>query len=171
MRAIRRWARYRVSGYDWRTWEECGAVLDCSPAASAGPVSRCLARFPSLQPVIRWPGRADISKEESVSMSNKECLIAAALSVAAIFLSTAQADESAIQAHCQSKWSGDAMRAYCMEEQRQSAEAIAGYSGPVRSRCESEWGSDFHMVLFCIREQQRPPQTAAREQATGSTAN
>ncbi|MDH4564868.1 hypothetical protein [Pseudomonas sp. BN411] len=91
-------------------------------------------------------------------MSNNKCLIAAALTIVAGYLSTAQADESAIQAHCQNKWSGDAMRAYCVEEQRRSAEAIAGYSGPVRSRCESEWGSDFHMVLFCIREQEGPTQ-------------
>ncbi|MCY1210058.1 hypothetical protein D9M68_275100 [compost metagenome] len=93
-------------------------------------------------------------------MSNNKCLIAAALTIVAGFLSTAQADESAIQAHCQSKWSGDAMRNYCVEDQRRSAEAIAGYNGPVRSRCESDWGSDFHMVLFCIREQESPSQAA-----------
>ena len=55
---------------------------------------------------------------------------------------------------------GDAMRNYCVEDQRRSAEAIAGYNGPVRSRCESDWGSDFHMVLFCIREQESPSQAA-----------
>lgn len=93
-------------------------------------------------------------------MSNNKCLIAAALTIAAGYLSSAQANESAIQAHCQSKWSGDAMRTYCVEEQRRSAEAITGYSGPVRNRCESEWGSDFHMVLFCIRELEGPSQAS-----------
>ncbi|MBD2836258.1 hypothetical protein ID144_04290 [Pseudomonas sp. JM0905a] len=98
-------------------------------------------------------------------MSNNKCLIAAALTIVAGYLSTAQADEPAIQAHCQNKWSGDAMRAYCLEEQRRSAEAITGYSGPVRSRCESEWGSDFHMVLFCIREQEGPTQAVVSSMA------
>lgn len=92
--------------------------------------------------------------------------IAAAGFLAAGLALTAQADESAIQAYCQDKWSGDAMRAYCQEEQRRAAAAIAAYSGPVRNRCEAEWGSDFHMVLFCIREQQKPSQAAVANMTT-----
>ncbi len=52
------------------------------------------------------------------------------------------------------------MRAYCLEEQREAAETVASYSGPIRNRCESEWRTDFHMVLFCIKEQQRLAQAA-----------
>ncbi|WP_044873823.1 hypothetical protein [Pseudomonas sp. LFM046] len=77
--------------------------------------------------------------------------------IAAIFaagaISTSHADESAIAAHCQSKWSGDAMRSLCMEEQRQAAQTLARYSGPVREQCERDWGSDFKMILFCIKQQ------------------
>ncbi|WP_271408672.1 hypothetical protein [Pseudomonas sp. Q1-7] len=92
--------------------------------------------------------------------------ITAAGFLAAGLALTAQANESAIQAHCQNRWSGDAMRAYCQEEQRRAAAAIAAYSGPVRSRCEAEWGSDYHMVLFCIREQQKPSRAAVADLAT-----
>ena len=93
-------------------------------------------------------------------MPYRKRLIVAAATVAAGFLSSAHSSESAIQAYCHGKWSGDAMRAYCMEEQRNAAEAVAGYSGPVRSRCESEWSTDFHMVLFCIKERQPSSQAA-----------
>ncbi|MDH4611738.1 hypothetical protein [Pseudomonas sp. BN102] len=89
-------------------------------------------------------------------MPYRKRLIVAAAAVAAAFMSSAHASDSAIQAHCQEKWSGDAMRAYCLEEQREAAKAIASYSGPIRSRCESEWKDDFHMVLFCIKEQEPP---------------
>lgn len=93
-------------------------------------------------------------------MPYRMCLIVAAAAVAAGFMSSAHARDPAIQAYCQEKWSGDAMRAYCQEEQREAAEAIARYSGPIRSRCESEWNTDFHMVLFCIKEQQPVSQAA-----------
>ncbi|MCO6058477.1 hypothetical protein NG726_17600 [Pseudomonas sp. MOB-449] len=101
---------------------------------------------------------------------NKNSIVAAAVLAAGI-LSCAQAGELAVQAHCEEKWSGDAMRAYCLEEQRAAAEAVAGFSGPTRSRCESEWRTDFHMVLFCIREQQRLAQAAAPERSANNTAN
>lgn len=55
------------------------------------------------------------------------------------------------------------MRAYCLEEQRQAADAVAGYGGPIRAQCESDWGNDFHMVLFCIKEQQRLSQAAVAD--------
>ncbi|AYF90713.1 hypothetical protein SA496_18565 [Pseudomonas sp. JS3066] len=103
-------------------------------------------------------------------MSQRKRLIAAAAMATGV-LTGAQADESAIQAHCLEKWSGDAMRSYCVEEQRQSAEAVASYSGPIRGQCESEWGSDFHMVLFCIRETQPLRQAASLEQTTNNAAN
>ncbi|MNR17062.1 hypothetical protein D3C85_1337030 [compost metagenome] len=91
-------------------------------------------------------------------MPYRKRLIVAAAAGAAGFVFSAHASDSAIRAHCQEKWSGDAMRAYCLEEQREAAEAIASYSGATRSRCESEWRSDLHMVLFCIKEQQLPSQ-------------
>ncbi len=103
-------------------------------------------------------------------MSHRKCLIAAAL-IATGVVTGVQADESAIQAHCLEKWSGDAMRSYCVEEQRLSAAAVSGYSGSIRSQCESEWGNDFHMVLFCIREAQPLRQAAALEQSTNNAAN
>ncbi|MCY1301339.1 hypothetical protein D9M70_509440 [compost metagenome] len=93
-------------------------------------------------------------------MSYTMRLIVAAAAVAAGFMSSTHASDSAIQVYCQEKWSGNAMRAYCLEEQREAAEAIASYSGPIRSRCESEWSTDFHMVLFCIKEQQSVSQAA-----------
>ncbi|MDH4555271.1 hypothetical protein E8F11_08765 [Pseudomonas sp. BN417] len=86
-------------------------------------------------------------------MPYRKRLIVAAAAVAASFMSSAHASDSVIQAYCQEKWSGNAMRAYCLEEQREAAAAIAGYSGPLRSRCESEWSTDLHMVLFCIKQQ------------------
>jgi hypothetical protein len=97
---------------------------------------------------------------ESVLVPYRKRVIVAAAAVAAGFVSSAHASDSAIQAHCQEKWSGDAMRAYCLEEQRQAAEAVASYSGPTRSRCETEWRTDFHMVLFCIKERQPATQAA-----------
>ncbi|MFC5695547.1 hypothetical protein ACFPU0_08235 [Pseudomonas sp. GCM10022186] len=87
-------------------------------------------------------------------------LIVAVATLAAGVIPSVHASESAIQAHCLEKWSGDAMRAYCLEEQREASEAVASYSGPIRGRCESDWGSDFHMVLFCIKEQQRLAQAS-----------
>lgn len=103
-------------------------------------------------------------------MSHRTRLIAAAV-IATGVLTGAHADESAIQAHCLEKWSGDAMRSYCVEEQRESAEAVATFSGPIRGQCESEWGNDFHMVLFCIRQTQPLRQAASLEQTTNNTAN
>ncbi|MDH4585601.1 hypothetical protein E8F20_27520 [Pseudomonas sp. BN415] len=96
-------------------------------------------------------------------MLYRKHLIATATCLSAICISSVQASESAIQAHCLEKWSGDAMRAYCLEEQREAADAVAGYSGAIRSRCESEWHADFHMVLFCIKEQQPPSQATVAD--------
>jgi hypothetical protein len=101
-----------------------------------------------------------MSYGESGLVPYRKRLIIAAAAVAAGFLSSASASDPVIQAHCQAKWSGDAMRAYCLEEQSAAAEAVARYSGPTRSRCESEWSTDFHMVLFCIKEQQPVSQAA-----------
>lgn len=99
-------------------------------------------------------------------MPHRKRLFVAAAALASSYMASVAASESAIQAHCLAKWSGDAMRAYCLEEQRSAAEAVAGYSGAVRNRCESEWSADFHMVLFCIREQlgQTPPAVADMSQ-------
>ena len=102
-------------------------------------------------------------------MPYRKRLMVAAAMVAAGLMSNAHASESAIQVHCLEKWSGEAMRAYCQEEQREAAEAIAGYGGPARSRCESEWHTDFHMVLFCIKEQQRLSQAAVADAARDAT--
>ncbi|MFZ6045347.1 hypothetical protein ACFW0H_04395 [Pseudomonas sp. CR3202] len=98
-------------------------------------------------------------------MPYRKRLIVAAATLAAGFLSSAHASESTIQAHCLEKWSGDAMRAYCLEEQREASAAVASYSGPIRTRCESEWQTDFHMVLFCIKEQQRLAQASLADVA------
>ncbi|BAN47261.1 hypothetical protein [Metapseudomonas resinovorans] len=98
-------------------------------------------------------------------------LIAAVAMLASGVLPVTHAADSAIQAHCHEKWSGDAMRAYCLEEQHQAAEMVTHYSGPIRSRCESEWRNDFHMVLFCIREQQPLPQVASPEHQANSATN
>ncbi|MBT8767068.1 hypothetical protein [Metapseudomonas boanensis] len=102
-------------------------------------------------------------------MPYRKRLMVAAAMVAAGLMSNAHASDSATQAYCMEKWSGEAMRAYCQEEQREAAEAIASYGGPVRSRCESEWRADFHMVLFCIKEQQRLSQAAVADAARDAT--
>ncbi|BAU73188.1 hypothetical protein [Metapseudomonas furukawaii] len=93
-------------------------------------------------------------------MPYRKRLVTTATLIASGFATSALADDSVIRSFCDAKWNGEAMRSYCQEDQRRSAEAIALYSGPVRRRCEAEWRSDFHMVLFCIREQQALPQAS-----------
>jgi hypothetical protein len=53
------------------------------------------------------------------------------------------------------------MYEYCVSEQSRALNALDAYKGPIRERCNSEWGTNYEMVLYCVTQQTRAQQRVA----------
>jgi hypothetical protein len=62
--------------------------------------------------------------------------------------------ERAIETECNNKWGHDyRMIEYCIKEQTQAKNIVAGLRGPILDQCAEKWGSDYRMIIYCTEEQ------------------